>query len=63
MHYTGARPAQENPAILWNHGNEYLHYEDDWYVLASKPNEYVLVYYKGGNDAWKGYGGATVYTR
>lgn len=54
---------QENPALLWNHGNEYLHYEDDWYILASKPNEYVLIYYKGGNDAWKGYGGATVYTR
>ena len=54
---------QENPALLWNHGNEYLNYEDDWYILASKPNEYVVIYYKGGNDAWKGYGGATVYTR
>jgi violaxanthin de-epoxidase len=38
-------------------------YEDDWYILASKPDEYVLVYYRGQNDAWKGYGGATVYTR
>ena len=55
--------SQENPALLWNHGNEYLNYEDDWYILASKPNEYVLIYYKGGNDAWKGYGGSTVYTR
>ena len=54
---------QENPAILLNHGNEYLHYEDDWYILKSKPNEYVLIYYRGQNDAWKGYGGATVYTR
>ena len=21
-------------AILYNHDNEYLHYQDDWYVLA-----------------------------
>lgn len=54
---------QSNPAILFNHDNEYLHYEDDWYILASKPNNYVFVYYRGQNDAWKGYGGATVYTR
>jgi len=31
-----------NPAILYNHGNEYLHYEDDWYILAYKPNTYVV---------------------
>ena len=49
--------------MLWNHDNEYLHYSDDWYILASKPDEYLLIYYKGNNDAWKGYGGATVYTR
>jgi violaxanthin de-epoxidase len=49
--------------VLWNHDNEYLHYNDDWYILASKPDEYLLIYYKGNNDAWKGYGGATVYTR
>mmetsp|Transcript_20176 Transcript_20176/g.60860 ORF Transcript_20176/g.60860 Transcript_20176/m.60860 type:complete len:491 (+) Transcript_20176:281-1753(+) len=54
---------QEDPAVLWNHGNAYLHYEDDWYILASKPDEYVMIYYIGNNDAWKGYGGATVYTR
>eukprot|EP00877_Chromochloris_zofingiensis_P001790 jgi/Chrzof1/11611/Cz06g02070.t1 len=52
-----------NPGILYNHGNEYLHYQDDWYILASKPNDYVFVYYKGTNDAWSGYGGATVYTK
>ena len=55
--------AQANPAVLWNHDNDYLHYSDDWYILASKPDEYLLIYYKGNNDAWKGYGGATVYTR
>lgn len=54
---------KENPAILLNHDNEYLHYQDDWYILASKPDNYVFVYYRGENDAWKGYGGATVYTR
>ena len=57
------RCVQANPAVLWNHDNEYLHYNDDWYILASKPDEYLLIYYKGNNDAWKGYGGATVYTR
>lgn len=54
---------QQNPAVLYNGGNEYLHYEDTWYILASKSDEYVLVYYVGNNDAWKGYGGGTVYTR
>eukprot|EP00887_Chlorella_sp_A99_P004962 scaffold4.g4962.t1 len=52
-----------NPALLLNHDNEFLHYQDDWYILASKPDEYVFIYYRGQNDAWKGYGGATVYTR
>ena len=50
------------PGILYNHDNDFLHYEDDWYVLAAKKNEYVLVYYRGNNDAWDGYGGAVVYT-
>ncbi|XP_074373311.1 violaxanthin de-epoxidase, chloroplastic-like [Apium graveolens] len=55
------------PGILYNHDNEYLHYEDDWYVLSSKlegtPEDYLFVYYRGKNDAWDGYGGAFVYTR
>lgn len=54
---------QSKPGVLLNHGNEVLHYEDDWYVLASKPDEYVFVYYRGNNDAWRGYGGAVVYTK
>lgn len=52
-----------SPAYLRNDGNEYLNYTDDWYILASKPDQYVVIYYRGNNDAWKGYGGATVYTR
>ncbi|KAJ7978216.1 Violaxanthin de-epoxidase [Quillaja saponaria] len=55
------------PGILFNHDNEYLHYQDDWYVLSSKienkEDDYVFVYYRGRNDAWDGYGGAFVYTR
>lgn len=54
---------QQTPALLLNHDNEYLHYQDDWYIIAQKPDEYVFVYYRGNNDAWKGYGGAVVYTR
>lgn len=33
------------------------------YILDAEPNEFVLVYYKGSNDAWDGYGGAFLYTR
>ncbi|XP_071920818.1 violaxanthin de-epoxidase, chloroplastic-like isoform X1 [Coffea arabica] len=55
------------PGILYNHDNEYLHYQDDWYILSSKienkPDDYAFVYYRGRNDAWDGYGGAVVYTR
>lgn len=54
---------QEEKSLLYNHNNAYLHYEDDWYILASKPDDYALVYYIGNNDAWKGYGGAFLYTR
>lgn len=56
-----------HPGILYNHDNEYLHYQDDWYILSSKienkQDDYVFVYYQGRNDAWDGYGGAVVYTR
>ncbi|XP_057477083.1 violaxanthin de-epoxidase, chloroplastic isoform X1 [Actinidia eriantha] len=56
-----------HPGILYNHDNEYLHYQDDWYILSSKienkPDDYIFVYYRGRNDAWDGYGGAVVYTR
>ncbi|XP_021650543.2 violaxanthin de-epoxidase, chloroplastic isoform X2 [Hevea brasiliensis] len=55
------------PGILYNHDNEYLHYQDDWYILSSKvennSDDYIFVYYRGRNDAWEGYGGAVVYTR
>eukprot|EP00252_Welwitschia_mirabilis_P023197 TRINITY_DN650_c0_g1_i3.p1 TRINITY_DN650_c0_g1~~TRINITY_DN650_c0_g1_i3.p1 ORF type:complete len:491 (-),score=115.71 TRINITY_DN650_c0_g1_i3:538-2010(-) len=56
-----------HPGILYNHDNEYLHYQDDWYILSSKienkPDDYIFVYYRGKNDAWDGYGGSVVYTR
>ncbi|KAG6383965.1 hypothetical protein SASPL_156246 [Salvia splendens] len=55
------------PGILYNHDNEYLHYQDDWYILSAqvenKPDDYIFVYYRGRNDAWDGYGGAVIYTR
>lgn len=55
------------PGVLYNHDNEYLHYQDDWYILSSKienkPDDYIFVYYRGKNDAWEGYGGAVIYTR
>lgn len=58
------------PGHLINHDNEYLHYEDDWYIIdyAEDDNKegvppFAFVYYRGANDAWVGYGGAVVYTR
>nr|XP_043609854.1 violaxanthin de-epoxidase, chloroplastic [Erigeron canadensis] len=55
------------PGVLYNHDNEFLHYQDDWYILSSqidnKPDDYIFVYYRGRNDAWDGYGGAVIYTR
>ena len=60
----------QNPAHLINHDNDYLHYEDDWYIVdyAEDGNKegvppFAFVYYIGNNDAWRGYGGAVVYTR
>ncbi|KAJ1638815.1 Violaxanthin de-epoxidase-domain-containing protein [Pavlovales sp. CCMP2436] len=53
----------DHAGILYNHGNEFLHYQDDWYIIGYKPDEYALVYYRGSNDAWDGYGGAVLYTR
>eukprot|EP00475_Leptophrys_vorax_P006474 TRINITY_DN14005_c0_g1_i1.p1 TRINITY_DN14005_c0_g1~~TRINITY_DN14005_c0_g1_i1.p1 ORF type:complete len:413 (-),score=52.75 TRINITY_DN14005_c0_g1_i1:1376-2470(-) len=55
------------PALLLNHDNEFLHYQDDWYIISSSitgsKDDYFFVYYRGSNDAWDGYGGAVVYTR
>eukprot|EP00897_Mesotaenium_endlicherianum_P003199 jgi/Mesen1/2907/ME000175S02063 len=49
----------QQPGIFYNHDNEY--------ILSSKidntPDDYVLVYYRGSNDAWDGYGGGFLYTR
>merc|ERR1712127_742910 len=60
----------QNPAHLINHDNDYLHYQDDWYIIdyAAGGNKdsvppFAFVYYRGENDAWVGYGGAVVYTR
>ena len=55
----------KNPAHLLNHNNSIaeMHYSDDWYILASKPKKYILVWYCGCNDAACGYGGAVLYTR
>lgn len=56
------------PALLENHNNDYLHYQDDWYILDADPGAtedaaFVLVYYRGTNDAWDGYGGSVLYTK
>ncbi|KAL5216939.1 hypothetical protein ABZP36_008340 [Zizania latifolia] len=55
------------PAILYNHDNEFLHYQDDWYIISfkveNKEDDYIFVYYRGRNDAWDRYGGVVLYTR
>mmetsp|Transcript_16331 Transcript_16331/g.23147 ORF Transcript_16331/g.23147 Transcript_16331/m.23147 type:complete len:477 (-) Transcript_16331:86-1516(-) len=60
----------KQPAHLINHDNDYLHYQDDWYIIdyAEDDNKegvppFAFVYYRGENDAWVGYGGVVVYTR
>lgn len=60
----------KQPGHLINHDNEYLHYKDDWYIIDYEYDDnesgtppFALVYYRGSNDAWDGYGGAIVYTR
>lgn len=60
----------KQPGHLINHDNEYLHYKDDWYIIdyeydnnPSGTPPFALVYYRGSNDAWDGYGGVVVYTR
>jgi violaxanthin de-epoxidase len=60
----------KQPGHLINHDNDYLHYEDDWFIIdyAEDGNKdgvppFAFVYYRGANDAWVGYGGAVVYTR
>jgi len=60
----------KQPGHLMNRDNEYLHYKDDWYIIDYEYDDnesgtppFVLVYYRGSNDAWDGYGGAIVYTR
>lgn len=54
---------EKQPGILMNHDNEYLHYQDDWYIVDYEANEFIAIYYRGQNDAWIGYGGAVVYTK
>lgn len=51
------------PGYLRNDNNDFLNYTDDWYILGFKPDVYAVIYYRGNNDAWQGYGGLTVYTR
>ncbi|CAN0462597.1 unnamed protein product, partial [Discosporangium mesarthrocarpum] len=38
-------------------------WSDTWYVLDFERNSHVLIYYRGSNDAWDGYGGAVLYTK
>jgi len=59
---------QDKPGVLFNGDNEYLHYQDTWYVLDAQTtgpvqDQFALIYYRGSNDAWDGYGGAVLYTR
>jgi len=63
--YDAFKPDPTNSAHLMNRNNTEarLHDEDDWYVLAAKPESYILVLYCGCNDASCGYGGATLYTK
>ena len=58
----------DQPSHFLNHDNEYLHYQDDWWIIDAEPEgtstpPFAFVYYRGSNDAWDGYGGVFVYTK
>jgi len=60
----------DQPGHLLNHDNEFLHYQDDWWIIDYEYDDnkdnvppFAFVYYRGSNDAWDGYGGVVVYTR
>jgi len=54
-------PDPSTPAHLRQHA--WMNGQDDWYVIAAKPDVYWLVKYCGTSDTWTGYGGAFLYTR
>merc|ERR1712187_93028 len=54
-------PDLSTPAHLRQHA--WMNGQDDWYVIAAKPDTYWFVKYCGCSDSWCGYGGAFVYTR
>ncbi|KAK4356731.1 hypothetical protein RND71_025702 [Anisodus tanguticus] len=62
----------KNPGILYNHDNEYLHYQDDCRKQSRElhicvpeldRNDVENYTVQGRNDAWDGYGGSVLYTR
>lgn len=61
----------KDPSHLINHDNEYLHYEDDWWIIdydygtdGTTP-AFAFVYYRGNNDActWKQRSAMTTHTQ
>ena len=59
---------KKQPGLLLNHDNEFLHYQDDWYIIDCEYDNnkdgippFAFVYYRGSNDAWDGYGGKKVF--
>jgi len=54
-------PDASTPAHLRQHA--WMNGQDDWYVIASKPDKYWFVKYCGTSDTWAGYGGSFLYTR
>jgi hypothetical protein len=35
----------QQPGVLYNHGNEFLHYQDDWSLLHSFQESWQLVFF------------------
>lgn len=53
----------KTPRLVLTLRPDMLKYQDDWIVLQSSPESYIVLLYRGTNSAWEGYGGLNVYTR
>jgi violaxanthin de-epoxidase len=56
-----SNPDHSTPAHLRQ--DAWMDGQDNWYVIAAKPDTYWLVKYCGTSATWDGYGGAFLYTR
>lgn len=60
---SSSHPTTTDTKLILTIDPNYMDYADEWTVLSSDVDQYMVVAYRGTNAAWKGYGGLNVYTR